>query len=325
MRRQPRCAPCRGPARRDLRRTRASAAPTMAATTAGAPQRSVTPCRSIRERISSPSTLRTTTWVPPIPVTAYGMPQPLQWNIGSVWSSTSRSLTPVCHPNVAAFEPAVAVSELDPLRASGRARGVVDRARGVLVGLPRSGRCSRGGRCEQRGVVDPVEAEAVIDLDAVHLAGQIGVVEEDRRPRMADDVGDLVGGEPEVDRHQDAAETADPEEGGQEPARVRADDGHAFSVPDPELVEGEGHATSARLELAVGLRPERTGDRRLVLHGSSVAIDERGPLQEIAHRQRDPHVPPISRTRFYPTGTLVARLRPSRGFPARRRGRWSSR
>ncbi len=218
-------------------------------------------------------------------------------------------------PERGRVEPAVAVSELDPLRASGRARGVVDRARGVLVGLPRSGRCSRGGRCEQRGVVDPVEAEAVIDLDAVHLAGQIGVVEEDRRPRMADDVGDLVGGEPEVDRHQDAAETADPEEGGQEPARVRADDGHAFSVPDPELVEGEGHATSARLELAVGLRPERTGDRRLVLHGSSVAIDERGPLQEIAHRQRDPHVPPISRTRFYPTGTLVARLRPSRGFP----------
>ena len=31
------------------------------------------------------------------------MPQPLQWNIGSVCNSTSRSLTPVCHPNIAAF------------------------------------------------------------------------------------------------------------------------------------------------------------------------------------------------------------------------------
>ncbi len=75
----------------------------MAATTAGAPHMSVTPCRSIRDRISSPSTLRSTMWVPPIPVTAYGIPHPLQWNIGNVCNSTSRSLTPVCHPNVAAL------------------------------------------------------------------------------------------------------------------------------------------------------------------------------------------------------------------------------
>ncbi len=33
-----------------------------------------------------------------MPVTAYGMPQPLQWNIGSVCRYTSRSLTPVCQP-----------------------------------------------------------------------------------------------------------------------------------------------------------------------------------------------------------------------------------
>ena len=38
-----------------------------------------------------------------MPVTAYGIPQPLQWNIGSVCSSTSRSLTVVCQPKVAAF------------------------------------------------------------------------------------------------------------------------------------------------------------------------------------------------------------------------------
>ena len=57
----------------------------------------------MRDRISSPSTLRSTTWVPPIPVTAYGIPQPLQWNMGSVCRSTSRSLTPVCQPKVAAL------------------------------------------------------------------------------------------------------------------------------------------------------------------------------------------------------------------------------
>ena len=49
---------------------RASAAPRMAATTAGAPHSSVTPCRSIRDRMSSPSTLRSTTCMPPMPVTA---------------------------------------------------------------------------------------------------------------------------------------------------------------------------------------------------------------------------------------------------------------
>ena len=34
-----------------------------------------------------------------MPVTANGMPQPLAWNIGSVWRYTSRSLTPMCQPN----------------------------------------------------------------------------------------------------------------------------------------------------------------------------------------------------------------------------------
>ena len=45
----------------------------------------VTPCCSTRRRISAPSTLRSTTWGTPSPVIANGMPQPLAWNIGSVW------------------------------------------------------------------------------------------------------------------------------------------------------------------------------------------------------------------------------------------------
>ena len=44
---------------------------------------------------------------PPMPVTAYDMPQPLQWNIGSVHRYTSRSLTPVCQPNVVALTQSV--------------------------------------------------------------------------------------------------------------------------------------------------------------------------------------------------------------------------
>ena len=36
-------------------------------------------------------------------VTAYGIPQPLQWNMGSVCSRTSRSVTVVCQPKTLAL------------------------------------------------------------------------------------------------------------------------------------------------------------------------------------------------------------------------------
>ena len=60
------------------------AASRIAATTAGAPHNIVTPCASTRRKISAPSTLRSTTCLPPMPVIAYDMPHPLQWNIGRV-------------------------------------------------------------------------------------------------------------------------------------------------------------------------------------------------------------------------------------------------
>ena len=61
-----------------------AAASSTAFQTAGAPHIRVTPCRSTRRRISAPSTLRSTTCRAPTPAVANGMPQPLQWNIGSV-------------------------------------------------------------------------------------------------------------------------------------------------------------------------------------------------------------------------------------------------
>ncbi len=56
----------------------------IAVTTVGAPLRCVTPCSRMRFQITSPRTSRRQTWVPPIAVSAQGVHQPLQWNIGSV-------------------------------------------------------------------------------------------------------------------------------------------------------------------------------------------------------------------------------------------------
>ena len=94
---------------------RADAASSTAATTAGAPLSSVTPSASTRRRISSPSIFRMMTWRAPMAVTAYGMPQPLQWNVGSVWRYTSRSVTPRCQPNVTALSQKLRCVSCTPL------------------------------------------------------------------------------------------------------------------------------------------------------------------------------------------------------------------
>ncbi len=60
------------------------AASSTAAATAGAAHITVTPWSRTRRRISAPSTLRSTICFTPRPVIAYGIPQPLAWNIGSV-------------------------------------------------------------------------------------------------------------------------------------------------------------------------------------------------------------------------------------------------
>ena len=52
--------------------------------TVGAPLKFVTPWASICRKISGGSMPRRHTWRPPTAVSAHGMHQPLQWNIGSV-------------------------------------------------------------------------------------------------------------------------------------------------------------------------------------------------------------------------------------------------
>ena len=56
--------------------------------TVGAALKFVTPCSRISARICAGSTPRRATCRPPAAVTAHGMHQPLQWNIGSVQRKT---------------------------------------------------------------------------------------------------------------------------------------------------------------------------------------------------------------------------------------------
>ena len=70
------------------------------------------------------------------------------------------------------------------------------------------------------------------------------------------------------------------------------DDGHPLAVAHAHAVEGQGHAPGPRLELGVGRRAQRTGHGGLVHDGHPVAVDQRGPVEEVRHRQRDTHAPP---------------------------------
>ena len=127
----------------------------------------------------------------------------------------------VAHPGVPTkghrVDPAIAVRELHALGACRRARGVVDRARVVLISHPlRHDRTMWGGG-KELGVVDTVESEPMLHRNVGHHVGEIGVVEEDGRPGVLDDIGDLGRRKPEVDRHEDAAESAHTEVRREEP------------------------------------------------------------------------------------------------------------
>ena len=189
-------------------------------------------------------------------------------------------------------QPAVSLGQLHPLGPCRRPRGVVHRARRVLVGRPGQRGDPVGSGCEEGGIVAAVEAEAVGDLDGLDLVGQIGVVQEDRRPGMLHHIGDLVGGQAEIDRHQRAAVATDPEVGRQEPTGVRADDRNPLAVLDPEVVERQGHTPGAGLELTVGEGPEGPWHGRLVHHGCPVPVDQGGPVEKVGHRECDPHATP---------------------------------
>ena len=136
------------------------------------------------------------------------------------------------------------MGELHALRAGRRARRVVDRHGGVLVGDLEPRRRPRAK--EELRVGAGAQHEPVLHRDVPQGLVELGIDEQHRGAGVLDDVADLLGIQPEVDGHEDAPEHADPEQADQEACRVGGDDGHAIVLGDPELVQGHGEASPCR-------------------------------------------------------------------------------
>jgi hypothetical protein len=184
-------------------------------------------------------------------------------------------------------DPQVPVGELHALGAGRGARGVVDRGGGILVPVPLAG---LGAVAEQLGVGLVPEHHRALGLDALQRLLQLGVDQQQLRPAVADDVLDLLGVQPEVDRHQDPAPTGHTEEARQQPRRVVAHDGDPLAGPEAERVEPGGLRPCPLVELGIGQRaPRRRRLDRLVDDRGAPRVDLERPVDVVADRQRNSH------------------------------------
>ena len=134
------------------------------------------------------------------------------------------------------IDPDVAVGDLHALGPGGGAGGVVDARGGVLVRLP----VLRLGAFGREQVVVVAEDEAELRLDVRQRVVELGIDQQHPGPGVLDDVGHLVGPEPEVDRHQDPPGPGHAEERREQSGAVVADDRDPVADADAELVELRG-------------------------------------------------------------------------------------
>src|ERR1022692_5197881 len=106
---------------------------------------------------------------------------------------------------------------------------------------------------------------------------------------MLDDVADLLGVQPEVDRYQHPAVTADSVEQDPEPGRVGAHDRDSLTEPDTHPVQSYRNAASPAFQGAVGDGAERASRARLVDQRGPVTVDQGATAQEIGNCQRHLH------------------------------------
>src|SRR5262249_18179138 len=190
-------------------------------------------------------------------------------------------------------DPDVAVRDLHTLRPRRRATRVINGGGGVLGRLPRFGFAVE--RQELR-VGLRTDHEAVLPLYVDEGVVELRIDEEHGRTRVLDDVADLFGVEPEVDRHEDAAEPAHAPEGGEKAGGVLGHHGHALARPGPEAIQAGGLGTSQRGKAGVRHRlARRSGLVGLVDDSHTAAVDELGALDEVVDGQRNLHggTPPL--------------------------------
>src|SRR6266705_547197 len=94
------------------------------------------------------------------------------------------------------------------------------------------------------------------------------------RPVVFEDVADFVGGEPDIDRDQDAARQRDAVVRLEHRGSVRADERDPVVFLHARLAEPGGQAVHALLELPVGVFAASVNDRRLVGEDVGVTLEE---------------------------------------------------
>ena len=213
-------------------------------------------------------------------------------------------------------DPDVPVRQLDALRAGRRARRVVDRGGRRLVGFPRSW---FHPEAEQDVVGLRSDDPAVLARHARQRIVELRVDEEDASAAVTDDVADLLGDEPEVDRDEDAARPRDAEQRCDQSSGVVADDRDPLADADAELVEAGGDRSRPFGDLGVGERAPR-GCRliRLVDDAGAARVEELGPAQEVVDGQWDEHQQAHP---WIPSGADRALRTCLTGSPPYRRGR----
>ena len=156
----------------------------------------------------------------------------------------------------------------DALRAAGRARGVVDRDRLLLVAQQR-----RHARRVARGDQRLVLVTQPHDLDAGGRLGrqrlELGVDEQHARSGVLEDVADLRGAQPHVDRHEHAAGRRHRVVELEQLGHVRAQRGHAIVALQPARAQRRGEPVHALAQLGVGAAHARRPPPRPGPGGSS--------------------------------------------------------
>ena len=165
------------------------------------------------------------------------------------------------------------------LRPPGRAARVVDADRVVLALEPILGLTVAGGFEERLVVAAGPADEHALDRGVLDEVAQRLVDDEDARAGVLEDVGDLVGHEPRVDRDEHGAGAWHAEVRLEQLVDVRREERDPVAARDPALLERDGEPPHP-------LAHFRPGEAALAVDdGGPAGEDECGPLEECERRQ----------------------------------------